>query len=135
MIKKKQKKQEICKSPKSFPNCLSEEGCEGCSRFSHDRPLTSTFPAAAVDGGEQIDAGGEAGEDGGSEVDLVQAVMFVDVQVAVGVLLGFVDHDPNGGQIQQSGGNVMDEVAQQPAFSSEDGNEVLLVQKREDEDG
>lgn len=123
------------KSPKSFPNCLVAEGCEGCGRFSHDRPLTSTFPAAAVDGGEQIDAGGEAGEDGGSEVDLVQAVMFVDVQVAVGVLLGFVDHDPNGGQIQQSGGNVVDDIAQQPPFSSEDGNEVLLVQKREHEDG
>lgn len=102
---------------------------------SHDRPFTPTFPAAAVDGGEQIDAGGETGEDGGSEVDLVQAVMFVDVQVAVGILLGFVDHDPNGGQIQQSGGNVVDDIAQQPPFSSEDGNEVLLVQKREDEDG
>ncbi len=127
MIKKK-------KSP-SFPTCLAAEGCEGCGRFSHDRPFTPTFPAAAVDGGEQIDAGGEAGEDGGSEVDLVQAVMFVDVQVAVGILLGFVDHDPNGGQIQQSRGNVVDDIAQQPPFSSEDGNEVLLVQKREDEDG
>lgn len=86
-------------------------GCEGCSRSSHDRSLTSTFPAAAVDDGEQIGTGGEAGKDGGSEVDLVQAVMFVDVQVAVGVLLGFVDHDPNGGQIQQCGDNVVDDVA------------------------
>lgn len=84
---------------------------EGCSRFSHDCPLTSTFPVAAVDGGEQINTGGEAGEDRSGEVDLVQAVMFVDVQVAVGVLLGFVDHDPNRGQIQQSGGNVVDHVA------------------------
>lgn len=129
------KKKGLISLRKSLPKGLAVAGCEGCSHFSYNRLLTSTFPVAAVDGREQIDAGGEAGEDGGSEVDLVQAVMFVDVQVAVGVLLGFVDHDPNGGQIQQSGSNVVDGVAQQPAFSSDDGNEVLLVQKREDEDG
>ncbi|KAJ8365343.1 hypothetical protein SKAU_G00141740, partial [Synaphobranchus kaupii] len=83
----------------------------------------------------QIGSRAQAGEDRGDEVYLVHAVVLVVLQVAVRVLLRLVDHDPDGREVERSGRQVVNHVAEQPALPAHDRDEVLLVQQGEEEEG
>lgn len=61
--------------------------------------------------------------------------MLVLVQVAEGLALRLVDHDSNGWQIKRGGGHVVRQVGAQPALSSQQRNQVLLVQQGYEEQG
>lgn len=46
-----------------------------------------------------------------------------------------MDHDTYGRQVKHGGGHVVRQVGEQPAFPSQQRDEVLLVQQREEEEG
>ena len=107
------------------------------SAFSPSRhgQLSPSLPAASATGGDQVRGGVQAGERGRGEVDLVGAVVLVRLQVAVRVPLRFVDGDSHRGKVEQGGGQVVCDVAGQPALPAHQGDKVLLAQQSEEEEG
>lgn len=102
---------------------------------SDDRLFSPTLPARSINNRQEVRQTAQAGKHGGRQVDLVKAEVRVLLQVAVGVAIRLVDHDAYGRQVERGGGHVVCQVGGQPAFPSQQRDEVLLVQEREEEEG
>lgn len=102
-----------------------------CAAASEDRSLPPTLPAPPINNAQQVSHAAQTGEHGGRQVHLVQAGVRVLVQVAVGVALRLVDHDADGGQVEQCGGHVVRHVGARPARAPQQRDQVLFVQEGE----
>lgn len=97
--------------------------------------LASTLSAPSINNRQDESQAAQAGKHGGCQVDLVQTEVLVQLQVAVRVPIRLVDHHTYRRQVEHGGGHVVRQVGGQPALSSQQRDEVLLVQEGEEEKG
>lgn len=102
---------------------------------SVDCLFSPALPAPPVNDRQEVSQAAQAGEHGGRQVHLVQAVVLVLVHGAVRVAIRLVDHDPDGRQVKRRGGHVVRQVGAQPALPSQERDQVLLTQEGQEEEG